>query len=124
MIEIVFDDSALGSLKMAKRQGGGRRGLTVSVAILAETEALAEPKAPGQPRHQKRMMEQNAVPLEGDPADAFAFSLAHSVGPIGQDGIGEERLAALQRLFSCCPAMWAAMRPARYTGRRWKIWRP
>lgn len=107
MIEIVFGDSACGSLKVAQHCGRGRYGGSVGVIVshadgskpteqeLCAAQREAEEKA--------RIAWENAVPMGGNSADVFSLGLAHSVGDIAEDGIGAGRRAALKRLFGCCP---------------------
>lgn len=107
MIEIVFGDSACGSLKVAQHCGSGRYGGSVGVVVrhtdgskpteqeLCAAQREAEEKA--------RIAWENAVPMGGNSADVFSLGLAHSVGDIAEDGIGAGRRAALERLFGCCP---------------------
>jgi hypothetical protein len=75
MIEIVFSESACGSLKMAQRfcigeyQGGCAGG----------------------------------APLGGNPADVYGFDLVLSVGDISENQLGNKRKHALEKFYSVYP---------------------
>jgi hypothetical protein len=108
MVEIVFSDSAGGCLKLAQHYGEGKyRGGAVGV-IISHSDGSKPTKA-GIENAQRELEEkerrawEKAVPLGGDSADVFSFNLAWSVGSIGDIGVGIERLAALERLFSTYP---------------------
>lgn len=107
MIEIVFGDSACGSLKVAQHCGRGSYGGSVGVVVShtdgskpTEQELRA---AQWEAEEKARIAWENAVPMGGNAADVFSLGLAHSVGDIAEDGIGAGRRAALERLFGCCP---------------------
>ena len=79
MLEVVFSDSAAGSLSVA--MGGGRHvGGAVSVSILRSdgrkpTKAKLK-KAQREAEEQERRNWTQAIPLEGSRRDVLAFSLA------------------------------------------------
>lgn len=108
MIEIVFSDSACGSLKMAQHYGKGKyQGGCIGVIVSrmdgsrptnAEIEAAqreAEKKA--------RLAWENATPLGGNPADIYGFNLALSVGDISENQPGIKRQQTLEHLYSIYP---------------------
>ncbi|SDI46596.1 DUF3658 domain-containing protein [Desulfosporosinus hippei] len=108
MIEIVFSDSACGSLKVAQRYGtgqyqGGCMGVVISHAdgnkpTKEEVEAVrreAEEKA--------RLAWESAVPLGGNIADIYGFNLMLSVGDISENQPGIKRKQTLEHLYSVYP---------------------
>lgn len=108
MIEIVFSDSACGSLKMAQHYGEGKyQGGCVNIIVShsdgskptkAEVEAAqreAEEKA--------RLAWESAAPLNGNPADIYGFNLALSVGDISENHPGIRRKQTLEHLYSIYP---------------------
>lgn len=108
MVEVVFSDSAAGSLSIA--MGGGRHvGGAVSVAILSSggrKPAKAElRKVQLEAEERERRNWAQAVPLEGSRKDILAFSLALSVGDIDEEGIGPKREAAVSLLTRVYPDM-------------------
>jgi hypothetical protein len=108
VIEIVFSDSAGGSLKLAQHYGEGKYcGGAVSIIISHSdgskpTKAEIE-NAQRELEEKERRAWEKAVPLGGDSMDVFSFNLAWSVGCIADSSVGKERLAALERLFSTYP---------------------
>ena len=108
MLEVVFSDSAAGSLSVA--MGGGRHvGGAVSVSILRSdgrkpTKAKLK-KAQREAEEQERRNRTQAIPLEGSRRDVLAFSLALSVGDIQEEGIGPKREAAVSQLMGTYPDM-------------------
>lgn len=109
MIEILFNDSAAGSLKMAYHYGKGTySGSCISVIIShsdGSKPTKAEIRAAQRKAEEKRRLAwENAVPLDGNHADIFCFNLALSVGGIAEDQhtfINRRRV--LERLFSIYP---------------------
>ena len=108
MIEVVFSESAYGSLQVGQSYGTGKynSGAT-SVFIrkkdgskpteeeLREAQMQAEEKA--------RRDWENAVPLGSQPKDIFCFDVAFSVGEITETGFGKQRRDALELLASVWP---------------------
>lgn len=100
MIEIVFSESAEGSLKLASGNGkymGGAMGI-----IFEESDG----KKPGRRRIKKLIREaeeaekrnwEEAVPIESCCQGIMCFPLALSIGGINEDEIGEEREKVLKR---------------------------
>lgn len=108
MLEIVFSESAYGSLKVGQSYGVGKyRGGATSVFIRKEdgshpskeellaAERRAEEKA--------RRDWENAIPLGSKGKDLYCFDLALSIGDITEMGIGSQRKAALSKLRSIWP---------------------
>lgn len=110
MLEVVFNESAAGSLKCGIGSGFDLGGVT-AVAILhddghpATEEELETAKREFEENRRRRI--ESSAPLEGSPRDVLAFSAAFSVGEICDDCpdcLGEKRLKALRLLTVCYPA--------------------
>ncbi|MBC8530425.1 DUF3658 domain-containing protein [Gehongia tenuis] len=109
MIEIVFSESAGGSLKIAQHNGEGTYPGGCVGVILSHADGSAPTRAELKAAQREaeasaRAAWEKAVPLGGNAADVFAFHLALSVGDIGDGGMGAGREAALGALFACYPA--------------------
>lgn len=107
MIEIVFSDSACGSLKAAKHYGEGKYqngcfGVFVSHADGSKPKAEIE-DARRKAEEKERLMWESAIPMEGNSADVLGFHLALSVGDISENRPGTRRRQVLERLFSIYP---------------------
>ena len=105
MLEIVFSDSACGSLKLAQHYGQGEyQSGCIGVFISHEDGSPATPEEIAQAQHQAEEQErqawEQAVPLGGDPGDVLGFSLNLSVGDISEDVPGPKRQAELTKLYS------------------------
>lgn len=105
MLDIVFGDSACGSLKQAQHFGEGDYSdgciavsITHSDGSSATAEELAEARR-SQAAQMRRAWEE-AEPLGGDPADVYGFALSLSTGDISEDIPGPGRRAALETLYS------------------------
>lgn len=108
MIEIVFNESAAGSLKVAQSYGkGSYHGGAVSVFIMkkdgselteAEKEAAIE-----EAKEQERLAWEQASPLGGISSDVFCFAYALSMGDISEDVPGEKRREMLKLLTEDYP---------------------
>ena len=105
MIEILFSESAAGSLKSAQHYGDGSfKGISVSVIISHEDGSRPTDEeietATKEVQEKERAQWEKAVPLGGNPDDIYCFNLAWDIGDITEDGIGEKRLAVLEVLYS------------------------
>lgn len=108
MIEIVFSDSACGSLKVAQYYGKGKyqsRGICV---LFSDTDGRKPSKKEMEEAQQKaekaeRLAWENATPLGGNPADVYGFNLSLSVGDISENQLGFQRQQVLERLYSIYP---------------------
>ena len=105
MIEVLFSESAAGSLKAAQYYGDGKfKGICVSVIVSHEDGSAAtaeEIEAVKKEAEEKERVEWGkAVPLGGNPDDIYCFDLAWDMGDISEDGIGEKRLKVLEALYS------------------------
>ena len=118
MIEIVFGESACGSLKIAQTYGKGKyRGSAVSIFMRHEDGSVPSSdemkKAQLQAQEQERIAWENAIPLGGKSSDVYCFDMVLSVGDISDNGIGEQRknifkkmhhktTSAIIKYFKCC----------------------
>lgn len=110
MIEIVFNESACGSLKIAQGYGSGH---TVSVPIGCivhrpngeelQPDRHTIQKMLEETRQQKQQQTEKAVPLGGKPEDVYALDLSLSTGDISGDLFGEERVENLCQLLVTFP---------------------
>ena len=106
MLEVLFSDSAAGSMKV-----GMCRGLEIGgcVGVIATDEKGRPVSSKEMTRLQREAEEKErrrwaeALPLEGDPRDILPLSLALSVGPIDEESIGPLREETLTRLLSIYP---------------------
>ena len=107
MIEIVFGESACGSLKIAQTYGKGKyRGSAVSIFMRHEDGSVPSSdemkKAQLQAQEQERIAWENAIPLGGKSCDVYCFDMALSVGDISDNGIGEQRKNVFKKMLSVC----------------------
>ena len=108
MIEVVFSDSACGSLKMAQHYGEGEyRGGTFSVLVSHyddSTPTEEEIQAAQLEFEKKERIEwKNATPIGGNSADVYGFGFMLSIGDISEDIPGEKRQQVLEWLYSIYP---------------------
>ncbi|WP_313162609.1 DUF3658 domain-containing protein [Sedimentibacter sp.] len=108
MIEIVFGDSACGSLKMAQNYGkgkyqGGCIGVIISHADGSKPSKREIKAAKREAEEKERLAWENAAPLGGNSADICGFSLKLSIGDISEEQPGIKRMQALERLYSIYP---------------------
>ena len=106
MLEVLFSDSAAGSMKVGMCRGSEIGGC---VGVIA-TDEKGRPVSPEETARLQRETEEKerrrwaeALPLEGDPRDILPLSLALSVGPIDEESIGPLREETLTRLLSIYP---------------------
>lgn len=110
MLEIVFGQSAAGSLKIAQGFGRGKyAGGCASVALLGGGGAAASPEEIEAKRReieeQHRLEWEQAAPLGGSSADVFGFDLALGFGDIAEENFWENRACALSSLCACWPGV-------------------
>lgn len=108
MIEIVFSDSACGSLKAAQHWGEGEYagrcvGAIVSHADGSRPSRREKREAQRQAEAQDRRAWERGAPMGGNTDDVFGLDLALDVGEIAEAGFRDGRLAALRRLFGPYP---------------------
>ncbi|RCH51743.1 hypothetical protein C4885_08080 [Subdoligranulum sp. APC924/74] len=104
MVEIVFSESACGSLKIAQTYGRGKyRGSAISVFIRHENGSVPSSnemkEAQLQAQEQECIAWENAIPLGGKSSDVYCFDMALSVGDISDNEIGEQRKNVLKKMF-------------------------
>lgn len=102
MIEIVFSESAGGSLKQAQHCGEGPYSCSVAVIHAAGTTPTRREirEACKQFKARQRLAWEHAVPLGGDPTDVYAFSMALNVGDIAPKDFWLRRQTVLEQLYS------------------------
>lgn len=105
MLEVVFSDSAAGTMAVAIGHKGFLGGAT-SVIISDGTVSKEEiEEFQHQAEERERSGWENAIPLEGNRKDIVNLPLALSVGNISEAGICLERESALSLLLSILPDM-------------------
>lgn len=109
MIEIVFSDSACGSLKMAQHYGQGDYIVGGCTAVFISKHDGSQPtpeeiSAAQKAAEEKERLEwKNAVPMGGNPNDVFGFSLILSVGDISANDFIGGRQKTIESLWSIYP---------------------
>jgi len=108
MIEIVFSDSACGSLKMAQHFGkgkylGGCIGVFVSHSDGSKPTKEEIEAARSEAEIKARFAWESATPLGGNTADIYGFNLSLSIGDISENSPGIKRKQTLEKLFSVYP---------------------
>ncbi len=105
MLEVVFSDSAAGSMNAAMGEHNGK-------ALCAVTLILGDESEPDKEALEKRIREfqekedlkwDNAVPFEGKKEDILKFPLSLSLGEIDGNGICPNRKKVLDSLMSIYP---------------------
>lgn len=105
MIEIVFSDSARGSLCLAQSYGSGLY-LGGAVGVIIHHEDGSEPtkqeieEAQREAEERERRRWEEAIPLGGKPRDVFGFSLGLSFGDIREPVISDKRIVAIKILYA------------------------
>lgn len=105
MLEIVFTDSACGSLRLAQSFGkgeyhGGCIGVIVTHSDGSEPTQEEIDEATREAEAQQRKAWEQAVPMGGQAGDVFGFSLGLSFGDIRDPSHPENRIEAFKTLFS------------------------
>lgn len=108
MIEIVFSDSACGSLKVAQHYGegkyqGGCIGVIVSHADGTKPTKEEVEVAQQEAEEKARLAWESATPLCGNTSDIYGFNLVLSVGDISENQPGIKRKQTLEHLLSVYP---------------------
>lgn len=106
MLEVLFSDSAAGSMKYGMNHGAEIGGATSVIA----TDERGRPLPPKETARLRREAEEKerrrwaeAVPLQSNTRDILPFPLWLSIGPIDEEGIGPMREATLEQLLSIYP---------------------
>ena len=108
MVEVVFGESAAGSLSIAMGKGrfiGGATGVILTHADGSKPTKQEQIAAQQAAAEQERQAWAAAVPMPGSRADVLCFPLALSVGAIDEEGIGPKRRAALSLLLGTSPGL-------------------
>lgn len=107
MLEVVFSDSAAGTMAVAIGHKGYSDGATS--VIISDTDGTITQEEIQKFQHQVEEQEhsgwENSIPLEGNQKNIINLPLALSVGKISETGIGLERESALSLLMSIHPSM-------------------
>lgn len=109
MLEILFSDSACGSMRTAQHYGGNEKYIGGCISVIISHSDDSEPTeaeieaAQQEAEEKERLAWENAVPIGGAPADIFSMGLAWSMGSIAEDSAGASRQRVLERLFSIYP---------------------
>lgn len=107
MIEIVFNESACGSLKIAQNYGRGKyQSGTFGVIISQDGRELTAKEIECTRREyakKERLAWEKATPMNGNVADIYGFNLALSIGSISEIKLGSERQKVLEELYSIFP---------------------
>ncbi len=108
MIDIVFSDSACGSLKMAQHYGKGKYqdgciGVFISHADGSKPTKEEVEVAQREAQEKARLAWESATPLGGNTADIYGFNLVLSVGDISENQPGIKRKQMLEYLYSVYP---------------------
>ncbi len=108
MIEIVFNESAAGSLKVAQHYGKGlyREG---AVSVFLKKQNGSEPTEEEKEtllkeiREKERIAWEQAIPIGGNASDVFCFAQGLSMGDISEDSFWENRNVWLSTSYSIYP---------------------
>lgn len=108
MLEIVFSDSACGSLKAAQHYGegaypGGCIGVIISRADGGKPSGREKRAARREVAKKERLAWESGAPLGGNPADVYGFELTLSIGDLSEDTPGVRRQQALEHLYGVYP---------------------
>lgn len=108
MIEIVFSDSACGSLKVAQHFGEGKYQDGCIGVFISHTDGSKPTKeeieaAQREAKEKARLVWKNATPLGGNTADIYGFNLVLSVGDISENQPDIKRKQTLENLYSVYP---------------------
>ena len=106
MLEVLFNDSAAGSMQMAIGHDSVIGGCISVIGTREDGSPLDEEETERLQREaeeRERRRWAGAVPLPGGTRDILPFPLWLSIGPIGEESIGPLREATLDQLFSIYP---------------------
>lgn len=107
MLEVVFSDSAAGSLQVAignkGNYAGGAIGIICRRADGQEPSPEEIEKLKRQAEERERQAWAGAVPMEGSRKDILSFPLCLGVGEVSETGIGAQREAAFRMLMGVYP---------------------
>lgn len=107
MIEILFRDSACGSLQAAQHFGEGK--FHSSTGILVTRRDGSKPtkeemeSIQREAEERERLAWESGTPLGGNSADIYGFNLVLSIGDISENQPGIKRKQTLEHLYSVYP---------------------
>lgn len=103
-MEVVFGESACGSLKMAQQFGEGEYISSVTTAVFLTDEGPDDLEAARQRAEDEARREwEEGIPMGGKPEDVYDISFALDIGDISEAVPGQRREAVLESL-SAAPA--------------------
>lgn len=96
MIDIVFNDSACYSLKIAQHYGEGKYHNGTICVVISHSDGSKPTEeeiqsAQREAEERERLEWENAVPMGGNPADVYGISIGLSMGDISENVPGEKR---------------------------------
>lgn len=108
MIQIVFSDSACGSLKVAQNYGKGKYisgaiGICISNDDGSPVTDTQIEDARREYAEKSRLAWEMATPMGSNTADIYGFNLDLSVGNISELTLGSERQEVIQQVYSVFP---------------------
>ena len=106
MIEIVFTESAAGSLKVAQHYGEGEYKEWCAWGIISGDETPTEEeleKIQKEYEAQARADWEAAVPLGGNGGDVFSLGITWSMGDISEGDTSAKRMEVLSALYKFYP---------------------
>ncbi len=108
MIQILFNESACGSLKFAQNYGKGKYNSGAFGVILSHDDgspvtANEIEDARREYADKERLAWERATPMGGNSSDVFGFNLGLSVGNISESILGSERQEVLEQIYSVFP---------------------
>lgn len=105
MVEVVFGESAFGSLQQAQTFGMGKFPGAATAVFPGGHDVSPESRRQALLQAQARVRREweEAVPLGGSPADVYCIDAGWSMGEISEDGIGNQRRQILTQLLSVWP---------------------
>lgn len=105
MIEVVFSESACGSIRQACSFGSSKFRSGV-IAVILDNSTPSQEEVCGAKRRAEEQAHrkwEQAIPLGGNPGDVYCFDLAWSVGNISDLAIGSQRYDTLKALHAAWP---------------------
>ncbi|MTI58574.1 MAG: DUF1835 domain-containing protein [Firmicutes bacterium] len=108
MIDIVFSESACGSLKVAQHYGKGKYQDGCIGVFVSHTDGSKPTKeevetARREAKEKARLAWESATPLGGKTTDIYGFNLVLSIGDISENQPGIKRKQTLEHLYSVYP---------------------
>ena len=98
MIDIVFGDSACGSLRIAQHYGEGEYKGGATAVFLTDEESADAAAAQQRAEEAARREWEEGIPMGGSPEDVYCISLALDIGDISESIPGRKREDVLEAL--------------------------